>query len=446
MRIYTKIMVLMLDMTLSQLQITAILLQGLQSNRYFFGQDVLIIKIDSLGDVVWASNFGDASSDDGKSIIETADGGFVAIGTLNSFATSSDDIYLIKVDAFGDFVWEKTWGDSLGDHGYDIVEIPSDSGFAIAANYFAKPYLIRTDKYGDTLWTKSYADSANIYSITHTLDDGFLLVGMGYGSMGTRGFAKKVDATGNELWVTYFIGGGGERLYDCMELPNGNFALVGESLEDSPPPKADAILRVLDNSGNSLWYETYGGAQSDHIENFCLSSDGGFVMTGKTHFTSGSNIDDQMYVVKADETGALGWEVNFGDDFPGSEGGFGICTAADGGYVICGQKTSGGEAYLYIIKLNENGSTVSINELPTFKPFEVYPNPISDYATITFGEQIAENSVLTLYSISGEIVFTQEINSGISQFNLYRGDWISGTYIITVKNSTTQFSKKVIYL
>jgi hypothetical protein len=305
----------------------------------FSGQEFLLIKIDSLGNSQWSSYFGDIGGDQAYGVTETSDGGFALVGSWGNPATSSSDIALIKTDANGNFQWQKLWGDTLFDAARDIVEIPTDSGFALAAN-FPRPTLIRTDKYGDTLWTKSFPDTAIVNSITLLSDGGFLLVGeTALGTLGVRGYVIRTDGNGNEIWTKYFIGGGGEQLYDGYETYDNRFVVVGGSLEDSPPPKTDGIIRILDTNGDLLNYETYGGSLTDYFRGVCPTTDNnGSVMVGTTYYPSTPSNQNQFYFVKTGTNGELVWEVDFGNDLPETENGYGICQASDGGYIACGQK------------------------------------------------------------------------------------------------------------
>ncbi len=412
----------------------------------FFGQDYLLMKIDSLGVVEWANNFGGISSDHANNVIQTSDSGFAEIGVISGASTISDDIYLVKTDNSGNLLWSKEFGETEDDFGYDLKEIPSDSGFIIAANRGYHPYIIRTDKYGDTLWTKSLIDSANIYSMCLTSDNGFLAVGAtALGPLGIRGFVIKLDQNGNLDWKLFFEGGGGEELYGCTELANGNFAVAGRSLEDSPPPKTDAIIRFINPAGTFINYETFGSTNTDYFHGIVEANDGnGVVMTGRTYIV-GENVDqDRLFAVKTDLSGIAEWEMTFGQDLPESETGYDVCQAYDGGYVFCGQKTNADGIYVYIVKVNEFGSTVSTIEIPQFNSFALYPNPMSEYSKIEFGKPLEEKSDLKLYAINGQLVYSEELPIGTLEHTIYKNNLVSGIYLLSIKSGKTNITKRLI--
>ena len=410
----------------------------------FSGQEFLLIKIDSLGNSQWSSYFGDIGGDQAYGVTETSDGGFALVGSWGNPATSSSDIALIKTDANGNFQWQKLWGDTLFDAARDIVEIPTDSGFALAAN-FPGPTLIRTDKYGDTLWTKSFPDTAIVSSITLLSDGGFLLVGETSGMLGVRGYVVRTDVNGNEIWTKYFVGGGGERLFDGYETSDNRFIVVGSSLEDSPPPKPDGIIRILNINGDLLNYETYGGSLSDYFRGVCPTTDNnGSVIVGSTYYPSTPSDQDQFYIVKTGSNGELIWEVDFGNDLPETDNGYGICQSSDGGYTACGQKTTTGQAYLCVIKINEYGSVVSVNEISLNNEFNIYPNPCNNHSVFQFAQPLNAQTELIVYSIKGDIVFTDVLEQGAQEYTFYKNNLTPATYVVTIKTCDGYQTQKLI--
>lgn len=102
--------------------------------------DVWIVKLDSSGNIQWQKCFGGTGAESAASVIQTADGGYAAIGITNS--NNGDvsgnhgglsDYWIIKFDAAGILTWQKCLGGTLDDQGTTILQT-SDGGF-IAAGY-----------------------------------------------------------------------------------------------------------------------------------------------------------------------------------------------------------------------------------------------------------------------------------------------------------------------
>ena len=154
--------------------------------------------------IVWQKTFGGNSDDEALSIQQTQDGGYIVVGYTSSFGVGNWDIYVIKLDANGDNVWEKTYGGS----GYDIaysIQQTSDGGYIIAGKtgdfYSGDVYIIKLDKDGNKMWEKTFGGSGDdgAYSIQQTSDGGYIVAGL-INSFGARGYdvyVIRMDSVGN---------------------------------------------------------------------------------------------------------------------------------------------------------------------------------------------------------------------------------------------------------
>ena len=91
---------------------------------------VLLIKTDSDGNELWSKTFGGSGMDDGRSVQQTSDGGYVIAGYTDSYGAGSVDVWLIKTDPEGNKEWDKTFGGSNHDQGNSLQQT-SDGGYVI---------------------------------------------------------------------------------------------------------------------------------------------------------------------------------------------------------------------------------------------------------------------------------------------------------------------------
>jgi hypothetical protein len=92
--------------------------------------DVWLIKTTVTGDTIWTKTFGGNEWDGGNSVRQTKDGGYIITGYTNSFGVDSADVWLIKTKASGDTLWTKTFGGSSDDDGISIQQT-KDGGYII---------------------------------------------------------------------------------------------------------------------------------------------------------------------------------------------------------------------------------------------------------------------------------------------------------------------------
>ncbi len=167
--------------------------------------DVYLIKTNSSGDTLWTRTYGGADGDDGSSVQQTSDGGYIVAGLTGSFGAGINDFYLIKTNSTGDTLWTRTYGGTNEDHGH-FVQQTSDGGYIFAGfTYISGPanwdvYLVKTNASGDPSWTRNYGGTSADFSesVQQTSDGGYIVAGItssfGYGP---DVYLIKTDANGN---------------------------------------------------------------------------------------------------------------------------------------------------------------------------------------------------------------------------------------------------------
>ena len=122
-------------------------------------EDVYLIRTNASGDTLWTKIYGGSESDVGRSVKQTTDGGYIIAGWTRSFGVASNDVYLIKTDNNGDTLWTKTYGGIYNEEGHSVLQT-LDGGYIIAGFIQTDPgnidvWLLRTDASGDILWAKT---------------------------------------------------------------------------------------------------------------------------------------------------------------------------------------------------------------------------------------------------------------------------------------------------
>lgn len=158
--------------------------------------DYWIVKINSSGIIEWQKSLGGTGSDEGYSVKQTTDGGYIVLGgsrSNNGDVTGNHgnyDYWLVKLDVSGNIQWQKSHGGALYDHGRSVSQT-SDGGYILAG--YAMPldmegvtpigsndYLvIKTDASGEAKWQRTFGGLTDDYALTakQTFDGGYIICG-----------------------------------------------------------------------------------------------------------------------------------------------------------------------------------------------------------------------------------------------------------------------------
>ncbi len=201
-------------------------------------EDMFLLNINDSAKVNWACTYGGVAYDAANSIAVTLTGDYLVAGTTRSFGAGQDDLFLVKTNDRGVLIEARTYGGVAPDQGVAILHAP------IKGQYI----------FGGTTTT----------SQGHGSSDGYLV---------------HLDAN-LKLLDAYFIGSASsETITGIVKYPDG-LILAGHISKTYINP-ADALLVKTNTAGNVVWSHTYGGAQTNECT-FALTatSDGGYLVAG----------------------------------------------------------------------------------------------------------------------------------------------------------------------
>ena len=289
-------------------------------------------------------------------IIQTSDSGVILSGEIGT-ALSLTHSFLMKVTAKGDTDWFKSYGGYQFENGYSVKQT-SDGGYIFtgyrctlgSTPYNQNVFLCRTDNHGNVLWDRIYQGEMG-YDVIETPDKDFILVGSTYISNVKREdmLVIKTNSAGEMKWEKEIGGLGYDRAKKIIPTKDGGFLISGWT--DSLTKTENYCLIKLNKSGNILWQKIYGQylnkAVKDTLINlkdpynkvtenitkgdtsylyetitnerisgytYCepydvkQTTDGGFMIVGSS---VGIRNNQSAYVVKINSKGDLQWQKNY---------------------------------------------------------------------------------------------------------------------------------------
>ncbi|MEQ8908550.1 MAG: SBBP repeat-containing protein [Vicingaceae bacterium] len=284
--------------------------------------DIFLLKTDGSGNLLWAKSVGGTSNDYGSSIAVDDSGNVYISGTFQGVADfdpgigihnltsqGAHDVFILKLDATGNFVWVKRIGG---------VGIDWGNGITID-------------------------DSANVYTIgdfhaTVDFDPGPGISNLTSSSQGTGStFISKLNSAGNFIWARCFDGPNSVNGLSITVDHSGNVYSAGSFrgtadfdpevgttfLTSTTPNSTDAFISKLNAAGEFIWAKKIGGTYLDHCNSITLDRSSNVYATGVFYNTvdfdpgtgimnlSSTGVED-VFILKLDESGNFGWVKSMG--------------------------------------------------------------------------------------------------------------------------------------
>ena len=372
--------------------------------------DVWLLKTDTLGDTLWTKIYGSGVDDEGWSVQQTADSGYIIAGYT---ALGNYDVWLLKTDAVGETLWTKTYGTDSVDGSFSVEQTP-DGGYIVVGQTSsfgagdADVWLLRTDAVGETLWTKTYggSDFDYGYEVQRTFDNGYIIGGQTYSFGAGSGdiWLIKTDSLGNVQWDTTYGTVGTEDIGAVQQTADSGYFVTGITALGG----IDVWLIKTDADGDTLWTLQYGDPSNPDYGN-CgrQTSDGGYIVTGAIYYGG-----DDILLLKTDSLGDTLWVQTHRLSINRSDVGFRVQQTTDCGYVLCGYSElplTGWNSNLCLIKTEPD---LGIAESETYQDIlvglQISPNPFTQTARIRYSildtRFSIQNPTISIYDATGRLV------------------------------------------
>ena len=445
----------------------------------FGGADYYVIRLDRLGNEMWRRNYGGTADDVLNSIKETHDGGFILAGNTvsgvggnkTSVNYGDSDIWIVRIDANGDKVWELGLGGDSWEYDGSVIET-QNHGFLVCGVSLSEPggignktspvygypydgWIVRLDTNGLILWQTTVGgdgwDEADA-AVENPVDGSFLVGGTSSSSAGSGNktspnegsldlWIMKMDSAGNLLWDRSFGGTDSDYFDGFSGTADGGAVLGAESLSKasgtrtapkvSDPDHNDCWLVRVDADGNKVWDQAFGGREGQLLRGLQGTSDGGFVLcaltisgiTGKKVSPPFGSAD--AYVAKIDADGNLQWDQTIGGS--GYDAFLDLSVTHDGGLLLSGSTGSQdgnvnvqqlGQGDIWVVKLASFFCPTN-----TLTLLSVTTDCGQHEITVNFSAPLDPTTALQTgnYTLSGGAATVQTVSFGASTLQVVLG-------------------------
>lgn len=287
-------------------------------------QDIYLAKFDSSGNHVWSRRFGDAVAQFARSVVIDGSGNVIVTGYFNGsvnfggtslVSAGGSDIFVVKFDTNGGFVWSKRFGDANTQTGNDVALDSAGNliatgavsgsvdfgGGALASAGQSDIYLVKFDANGNHVWSKRFGDanvqagsglavdgSDNVFttgSFNGTLDFGASPMTSAGGS---DIFVAKFDSAGGFVWSRRFGDATNQTGSDVAIDAAGNSTITGSfagSIDFGAGAlvgagQQDVYLAHFNSAGLHLWSRAFGGSSDDFGNAVAVNASGNCILSG----------------------------------------------------------------------------------------------------------------------------------------------------------------------
>lgn len=337
--------------------------------------DTVQITVDN-PTLAWSKTVGGSDAEFFRDIVIDDTGNFYAMGdTLSNDGDITDDnngsidALLVKFDASGNKLWDRTIGGSAKDYFRDLVIDDSGDlyvvGFTTSNDGSMDALLVKFDSDGTMLWHKTIGGNGwdGFLNIILDKSGNFYAVGFTGSTNGIYdGLIVKLDSDGNILWNKTVGGTTDDRLHDIVIDSNNNLYVTGYTNSNDND--------ITD--GNLLWDKTVGGSKLDRFNNLIIDGDDNLYVIGSTYsgdndISGGNHGDKDAWIIKFGSDGTTLWDRTIGGT---QEDGFkGITMDSSGDLYAIGVTKSNdnditdgnkGDFDALLVKLDNDGNTLGI--------------------------------------------------------------------------------------
>ena len=461
--------------------------------------DAWVFKIDNDGLLIWEKTYGGSNGDNSKRILSDGQGNYYIVGATNSGDgdvsydpyPNSWDFWIIKIDSIGNIIWEKVlggtgdevmWTSTLTDDGGVVAFgwTGSDDGDISIAYGGYDMWMVKLNSEGEKEWDFSIGTDNLDFGqvIIQTSDGGFLIGGsssIGEGgnlictphSWAAEAILVKLDANLNIEWQQCYGGSDHDGATALAEVSDGYVFGGGAGSNDGDISgwhgEVDIWIVKVDFNGNIIWQRCLGGSRLEGSSKLIITVNEDIIISGSTQSIDGdvtgnhtiSEHEHDIWIVKLSGDGDLIWEQCFGGIWD-EQVNFGFLKKSENNFVIAGQTDfgpsfdvaclpHGGEYDKDFWVFEVKDTTTNISTYMNENEIKVYPNPAREYVVFEIQGLRTKNEEILIRNTYGQRIAslqikdektvwdTRAINNGIYFYSLESDNRIYNGKIIVQK-------------
>ena len=303
---------------------------------------IWIVKVAAGGQVLWQASLGGSAYELDPVVVECRNGDLLLAGQTLSFGAGEDDILLARLGEDGRILWQEAIGGPLHDYARSIVE-GSDGNIVIAGGSDSwgaggggfDAFVARLDGEGTLLWQKLLGGSASdgVQAVVETMDAGIILTGTteSFGAGASDLWVVRMDAGGGVVWEESIGTGEDDYGTSLVERGDGTLAVGGGTM--AYDENGGLVLLELDGGGGLVSQRYLGGGKVEFAWSVAGTGDGGLIVGSSSNFSD--PLEDDLFLMRLDDAGEILWQRSIGG--PWEDMLKAVIESGSGGYWAAGE-------------------------------------------------------------------------------------------------------------
>jgi len=277
------------------------------------GQDILLIETGTTYNIEKSLCIGGWQDDFPRSVIASADGGYVIVGSTYSFGAGNEDIIVLKLTEDLNLEWVKVYGASNVERGFCIIEDQGNFVIGATTKTGKGALVLKIDSQGNIIWSNTYGfdeNSARCFSVIKNESNNYLFTGP-YQVFGSNYdfMTIEIDPAGNLVEAKSLLANGNDHTRDVLEVPGEGVYILGHSTSFGGGTW-DLLLVKLDINGNFDWAKNFSNPTDLWASQLIWTSSNELLLTA--HAGSFSDYNNDIVILKCGRSGDLRWSKSFG--------------------------------------------------------------------------------------------------------------------------------------
>jgi uncharacterized delta-60 repeat protein len=223
-----------------------------------------------------------------------------------------------------------------------------------------------------------------------------------FGAGGRDFWVLKLNSDGIVAWQKTYGGADWDEACSIQRTSDGGYIVAGRTYSFGAGNYDFWVLK-LNSDGTVSYQKTYGGANWDWANSIYQTSDGGYIVAGGTQsFGAGG---EDSWVLKLNSDGTVSWQKTYGGS--SADRAYSIQQTSDGGYIVAGFTASfgAGSGDFWVLKLNSDG-TIPFNPASGAQMIDTSVVPANTSATVTNTAVTGVNTSATVTNTSATVTDT----------------------------------------